>query len=100
MQIEITEQIDKKRSIDIDFPYYYKHDVSDDGRDDISVIYGKILIDCEYTIHETRNLYNNQISYNLEWDSRSDCYFKSEYKSTKKEYDSVKQRAKTFFNCL
>ena len=86
-----------KKVIDIKFPYYYKHDLmSDYGK---SIIYGKILKDCEYTIHES-DYYNNKKIFELEENDRNDYYFSSEYKSTKKEYEKAKFRALKFLNYL
>ena len=46
MKIEKTKRIDIKEIIDIEFPYFYEHDLMSDYGE--SVIYGKILQDIKY----------------------------------------------------
>ena len=99
MKIEITKQINVKEVVEIDFPYYYKHDLTDYDYESTSVIYGKITERGEVTIHEKIRSKNNVI-YEIEKDNRSDCYFKEKYKSTEEEYNKARERAKQFFNVL
>ena len=96
MKIEITKYDPVKYEIDIDFPYYYIHDLYSDYGD--SVIYGKITSDKkEVTIHEDIE-FNGHKTYKIGVDSMSDSYFDSEHKSNKKEFECVKQKALDFLN--
>lgn len=95
MKIEITTTKRVKKTIDIEFPYYYKDDLMSDYGD--TVIYGKIMTDYEITIKENES-YSGVKSYEIEKDSRSDCYFTDEYKSSKEEFEAVKVRALAFLN--
>jgi len=99
MKVEITKQIEVKEIIEIDFPYYYKHDLTDYEYENTCVIYGKITESEEVTIHEKIRSKNNVI-YEIEKDSRSDSYFAEKYKSTEEEYNKARERAKRFFNVL
>lgn len=95
MKIEITTLKRVKKTIEVDFPYYYKHDLMSDYGD--TVIYGKIMPGYEITIKEGKS-YNGKKTYEIEKDSQSDCYFTKEYKSNKEEFESVKVRALAFLN--
>lgn len=97
MKIEITTTKRVKETIDVEFPYYYKHDLMIDYGE--NVIYGKITEDYAYAIQEIKN-YDGKVAFELEKDTWDGSYFKKEYKSTKKEYEAVKHRAVEFFNCL
>jgi len=52
MQFEMIERVKKKKIIEIEFPYYYKHDVGGDY--DNSEIYGKIDCGLHTSIQETK----------------------------------------------
>lgn len=93
MKIEITTTKRIKEIIDIDFPYYYEHDLMTDYGD--NVIYGKILPEYEITIQE-KDLYDDKKSYEIEKRLPSNCYFTQEYKSSKEEFEAVKLRALKF----
>jgi hypothetical protein len=97
MKIEITTTKIVKETIDVEFPYYYKHDLMSDYGE--NVIYGKITEDYAYTIQEIEN-YDGKLAFELEKDTWDGSYFKEEYKSTKEEYEDAKRRALEFFNCL
>lgn len=96
MKIEITKTKEVKEIIDVEIPYYYKHDLTDIGDYGDSIIYGKILPDCEYTIHEKTSEYSDRKTYEIEKDSRSNGYFDEKFKSTKEEFEDVKARALEF----
>lgn len=93
MKIEIIITKRVKEIIEVEFPYYYKHDLMSDYGD--SIIYGKIMPDYEIAIKEVE-LCNGKKSYEIEKDFRSNCYFTDEYKSNKEEFESVKVRAIEF----
>ena len=99
MKIEITKQVNVKMVVDIDFPYYYKYDLTDYDYESTSVIYGKITEIGEVRIHEKIRSKNNAV-YEIEKNNRRDCYFEEKYKSTEEEYNKAKERAKHFFNVL
>ena len=99
MKIEVTRTKRVKEEIEIEFPYYYKHDLTDYDYENTCVVYGKITEKEEVTIQEKIRGNGNTI-YELEKDSRSDSYFTEEYKSTEQEYKEAKERAKQFFNVL
>jgi len=90
MRLEITRKVEQRETIEIEFPYYYKHDLMGDESD--SVIYGKI---------EERKCTAIQLSYrrdekeySIEVEERSAsafaCYMTDEYKSTEAEYLAAK----------
>ncbi len=99
MKIEVTRTKRVKEEIEVEFPYYYKHDLTDYEYENTCVIFGKKTEEEEVTIQEKIRDNGNTI-YELEKDSRSDSYFGEEYKSTEKEYEEAKERAKQFFNVL
>jgi hypothetical protein len=98
MKIEITEKIDIVKEIEIDLPYYYKHDLSGDRGS--SIIYGKITETKVFSIQEKEH---SEIAFEFEIDEYPSLkqsgltgYFKSEYKSTKSEYEEALKRANEF----
>lgn len=97
MKISIKKTKTVEEIIDVEFPYYYKYDLMSDYSD--TIIYGKIFENYEVTIKEC-NSYNNLMSYEIERDSRSDCYFEEQYKSNKDEFEAAKARAIIFTTTL
>ena len=96
MKIEITKHEPVKRVIEVEFPYYYKHDMYPDYGE--SVIYGKIINEYkEITIHEREDR-DEHLSFEIEEDSMSSSYFDEKYKSSKEEYELAKRRALDFLN--
>lgn len=99
MKIEIIETIEKKRSINISLPYYYKHDLMLDEMD--SVIFGKIEAEKTTTIQITDHYLNSAVEYELKVEkctpNRHACYLTDEYKSSEIEYLSAKEK---MFNAL
>lgn len=99
MTIELTKTINKTVKVDIDLPYYYKHDLMSDYGD--SVIYGKIEENLGTTIHE--QIFGDTTSYEIEKyrytsiaNSGLSEYFDPMHKSSKKEYESAKDRCMCF----
>jgi len=99
MKIQIEEKV--KREIEVEVPYYYKHDLTDYEYENTSVIYGKITETESFTVHEKIRDSGN-IIYEIEKEKRwgDGSYFSDKYKSTIGEYEEAKERAKKFFNVL
>lgn len=100
--IEIIETTRQKKTIFIEFPYYYEHDLMIDDGD--SIIYGKIEEGFHTTIHE-----NESYNWNLKWTYEIEqekilsfgalsSYFDPKFKSSKDQYEKAKQRAFEFLN--
>lgn len=87
MKLKIKRQIEKEEEVDIEFPYYYKHDLMLDEMD--TVIYGKIEENKTTSIHITHN-WNGRNSFELEIEEEPASYFSSymtdKYKSNETEY--------------
>jgi hypothetical protein len=113
MKIEITKKVDKTEIIDIDLPYFYKHEIS--GHD--STIYGKITHNgqphthaCLFTVHTEsvpRPLEDIiQTEYTFAHFDRSIIrdwnevvpYLSEEYKSNEEEYNRAIENAKRLVN--
>jgi hypothetical protein len=93
MKIEITRKIEQKEIIEIEFPYYYKHDLMLDESD--SVIYGKIEEE-KHTAIQISNDYRGAEEFSVEVEKRKavtlDCYLTDEYKSDEAEYLAAKTK--------
>lgn len=93
MEIEIEIINKKKKMVDIEFPYFYKHIIHlDDGE---VVIFGKIERDKVTTISE------KEIGNNFEYEFAVEeirnfinisAYFSDEHKSSEEEFMSAKKR--------
>lgn len=99
MQIEITKQVPVQETIEIDFPYYYKHDLYPE--DSESCIYGKITENKLIAIHIRSSWkYDPELEISIELSnthaSQHTCYLKPKYKSTEEEYLSAKTRLLNF----
>jgi hypothetical protein len=93
MEIEIFETVKVKKTISIDLPYYYKHDLMADEYD--SVIYGKIDETKSTAIKITDHYLIGEIEISVE--SRKpaapaslSCYFADKYQSDEAEYLAAK----------
>lgn len=98
-KITIRKHVTTQTEIEVDLPYYYKHDLSDDHGD--SIIYGRIDGEISTAIHENESVYGD-VKYEIEkekW-TGDGSYFSDDHKSTELEYNKVKERLKKFFNCL
>jgi hypothetical protein len=94
MKIDITKIIAVNKTIEIDYPYYYKDDrMLDHAR---NVVFGKIVDDIVYEIEYYESYRGGGISYSLTKDDRNDRYFDEEYRSTEQEYNDAKDRALKF----
>lgn len=93
MKLEIIRKVDRVEIIDIELPYYYKHDLMSDYSD--SVIYGKI----EEKLHTAIKVsyeYKGGIIFELESEKRNAaamaCYMTDEFKSSETEYLAAKAK--------
>lgn len=100
MQVEITKTVKQVEIIDIELPYYYKHNLMSDYR--ISVIYGKIDEKLCTSIHEDE-YYDGDTKYEIEKEEHSSiknsglsAYFDKKHQSSKEEFEAVKERCLSF----
>ena len=97
----IITTLEKKyyAEIEIDLPYYYKHDLLSDHAD--IIIYGKIADEnTVISITEKSSLCaEGADEYEIEkkkFGKNFHCYLKKEYKGTEKEYEEVRARLQEF----
>ena len=102
MEIKIKRLIPQEEIIEVELPYYYKHDLSDDYGD--SIIYGKIEEKLHTSIHEIER-YHGKETYEIEKEkhhsienSGLSSYFEDEHQSNKEEFEAVKERCLSFLN--
>lgn len=96
MKIEVTKTLKSTDTIEVDLPYYYRHDLLTDHAD--CIIYGKIEED-KHTSIQINQQYSCSQSFSVEieientsWFSLS-CYLSNEYKSDEKTYTDAKNKA-------
>lgn len=100
MKISIKKQIEV--IINVDFPFYYKHDLNDDYDQESNCIYGVVLEEHTISVHESIN--GGEVSYEIEFEkparlSGMGKYFKDfSHKSSKIEFEQAIRRAKDFIN--
>lgn len=90
-----------KKTIEIQTPYFYRHDLYPDGGE--SVIYGKIDIEEGYvtSIHITQHHDATRISMEIELEPYCDgdsSYFSEEYRSDKKEFYKAAKELSAFLS--
>ena len=102
MKITLIKQIPQIETIEVELPYYYKHDLMDDYGD--SIIYGKIEEKLHTSIHETKR-YDSKEAYEIEKEehhsienSGLSSYFEDEHQSSREEFEAVKERCLSFLN--
>ena len=102
MKITLIKQIPQEVIIEVELPYYYKHDLMHDYGD--SIIYGKIEEKLHTSIHEIKG-YDGKESYEIEKEKHSSIalrglssYFEDEHQSSKEEFEAVKERCLSFLN--
>ena len=102
MKIKLIKQIPQIVEIEVELPYYYKHDLMDDYGD--SIIYGKIEEKLHTSIHETQR-YDGKKTYEIEKEehysianSGLSSYFDEEHLSGKEEFEAVKERCLLFLS--
>ena len=100
MKVEIKETVSVVKTIDVDLPYYYKHDF--DMMTGDCVLYGKIESDKATTIQEG-GTYQGAIKYEVEIEEHLSIktsglsgYFNDEYKSNESEFLEAKERMMEF----
>lgn len=91
MEIEIVETKKVKKIVNLDLPYYFRHDL------DNSIIYGKLDEKNSISIQITRSDRGELQSVEIEiepirWDYVS-CYLKKEHKGSEAEYLDAKKEA-------
>lgn len=99
MKIEIVRNVQTVETIEVEFPYYYEHDLMLDHAD--VVIYGKIEENVHTCIEENKNYHSGELTYALKVESFRKSlseYFEQDYASTKEEYESVKNRCVEFLS--
>lgn len=98
MKIEITETIRTKKTIELELPYYYKHDLMMDHCD--SIIYGRIDAEHVCSVQLTTAYSDGALSVELQrkqtsWANYS-CYLRDEFKSNESEFKKAKATAIEF----
>lgn len=92
MKLEITRKIEQKETIEIDLPYYYKHDLMLDEAD--VVIYGKVEEARCTTIRIGHSYRSDSNEFELSVEDRPasayGCYMTDEFKSSEDEYLGAK----------
>ena len=102
MEITLVKQIPQIVTVEVELPYYFEHDLSDDYGE--SIIYGKIEEKLYTTIHESKR-YGDSRTYEIEKESHVSIalrglssYFEDEHQSTEEEFEAAKQRCLLFLN--
>jgi len=94
MKLEITKTVDQTETIEIEFPYYYKHDLMCDDVD--SVIYGKIELERHTAIQLRYDYRSGERSFELEVEQRPaetlGCYMTDKHKGGEVEYIDAKAK--------
>lgn len=96
MKLEVTRTTQQKETIEIEFPYYYKHNLMLDESD--SIIYGKIEEKKCTSIQISYSYRDHETSFKLEIQtgpcvlSDNNCYMTDKYKSTEAEYLEAKTK--------
>jgi hypothetical protein len=94
MKFEITRMVEHKETVEVDLPFYYKHDLMLDEAD--VVIYGKVEEKQCTTIkisHRYSNLSNEfELSIENRPASAYGCYITDEYKSNEVEFLAAKTK--------
>lgn len=98
MKISIMKTI--VEYIDIQFPYFYVHDLSDESQE--YIIYGKILENETITIRETMSYDNTDTTYEIVRREHTTLEALTTYltdpthKSSKSDFDAVRARLRSF----
>ena len=95
MRVEVTKTIKTKETVDVTFPYYYKHDLMLDEGD--FVIYGKIdekeHVSIKISVSYRSDVRGVEVEkQTTNWHSVS-CYLEDEYRSNVGEYEQAKSQA-------
>lgn len=102
MEITLVKQTTQLVTVEVELPYYFEHDLSDDYGE--SIIYGKIEEKLYTTIHESKR-YGDLATYEIEKEEHVSIalrglssYFEEEHQSTKEEFEAAKQRCLKFLS--
>lgn len=98
MIVEITDHIKTKRKIEVEFPYYYKHEFGGDHSDHIT--YGKIEQDYSCTSIGKVECFDGRIQWEMEKGKTDKSYFKEELKCSEQEYEAAKKEAMNFIQSV
>ena len=94
MRVKTIKNTQTEEFIDVELPYYYKHDMS--SKSYTYIIYGKIMKDREHAIMEEKGPYKTNYEISSETGTVCDSYLSTVYESSEKEYESAKKRALSF----
>lgn len=92
MKLTLRENRVFEQEVDVQFPYYYKHEF------DNSTIYGKVTENTVFTIDEYQQGYDDdhENKYEVEIDedvvNTLSSYYKKEYQSNEKEFNDARTR--------
>ena len=102
MEIRVRRLIPQIETIEVELPYYYKHDLMNDYGG--SIIYGKIEEKLYTSIHEIKG-YDGKEAYEIEKEKHLSIalrglssYFEDEHQSSREEFEAVKERCLLFLN--
>jgi hypothetical protein len=105
MKIEITKIERKTVIIETELPYYYRQDLMSDYSE--SIVYGKIDEHLHISIQEIKLHDEDSEKYEIEKeeylqikDTGLACYFDKAHKSSRQEFEEVKQRCLSFVTQL
>ena len=95
MKVEVTRTTKTKEMVEVNLPYFYRHDVDLDYGN--YVIFGKIDEDWHRSVKIRLHYLSGLRAVEIEsefthWD-RLSCYLADEYKSNATEYERAKQMA-------
>ena len=88
-----THRIEEE--IDIEFPYYFEHDLSDEYN---SIIYGKMTQGFCYTIHEKAGYDEQTYEFTKSVRGMDGSYITEEHKSSEDEYEDALGRMNEYIN--
>lgn len=104
MEVKISKKEHVIKTIDIEFPYYFEDDFSDEY--DESGLYGKMeeerhtIIHIEHSCGEVKEIIVERSSHVLSQNSKLCGYFMDQYKSTKENYERARKQAKEFIDTI
>lgn len=91
MELKIKRKVEQEETINIDFPYYYKHDLLLDEVD--VVIYGMVEEhrSVSITIRDHDMIPQVELEIKKRPASTMSCYMTDEFKGTEKEFINAKE---------
>jgi hypothetical protein len=95
MKFTINKNITVKEEIEVDLPYYFKHDFHTDYTS--NVVYGRITEDGVLEVTHTKYDNKDRFVYEIEFDENIDTSsFKKEYISSEKEFEYALNKLEDF----